>query len=385
LNALFEIAVSKNWKFVLRQFPIIGSFVIATLPVIASGPRDEDVLRDVFHKSLEWEQRGDLKAALASLNTLGPMAARSYVVQLRTGWLCFKANEHGESRRHYWEAAQLSPLSIEARLGLIQPLQAEGRYSDIEAVAKEILQIDRGNYPAGLRLISALRLQKKTGAAQSQLMQMLRHFPCDLDVLNAFNDVTGHAPDPHIRDLRAKFDESNRQETAHDYAAAIAVIQPVVFKDPNDYCGNLRLAWLYSVTSNNVKSVRCSELAIRAVPNSVEARLGLIPALMAQQRWDELEAAMKQVVTIDPLNFIANWRLATACRMRGKCDRAARVASDMLSYYPADENLLTELAQARAAQNDVAGAMDAYKQVAIIAPYNAAATQFFARVSAGRR
>ena len=157
----------KSWVFMLALPVCLAAAPAPTLT--------EEGMRAAFQQSIQAERQKNLTAAINALKSLGPAGEKLYLVQLRLGWLMFASGRHDDSRRHYATATKIVPTSIEARLGYGQPLYAQRQYKDLEVLARQILQIDKENYTANLKLAIVLRLMKQPGAADEILRRMMRY------------------------------------------------------------------------------------------------------------------------------------------------------------------------------------------------------------------
>jgi tetratricopeptide (TPR) repeat protein len=357
---------------------IFATGLLAATPT-AAPPITDDALRKAFHESLRLEKLQNYAGAIQSLGALGAGGSRYYMVQLRLGWLYYQSGQHEESKKHYAAASQLKPACLEARLGYLQPLIAQGRFKEIEAVIEQLLQLDPKNYTVNLRLATTYRLQKKYGGAEQILTKMLRYYPCDAGALDEGLILPGHQPDTYIKTERQKFDLSNKYEKDQNLPDAIKAIESTIRNNANDYCANLRLGWLYYRTRDYAKSTRCCQICLQAVPESIEAKLAAALPLLALERYDQVIPLMQQVISFDPGNYLANLRLAVSLRLRKKYDEAESVAVSMLNRYPTDVSFLAELALTRVAQGHLPEARRLFLQINCLDPDNVTAKQFLER------
>ncbi|MGA2497098.1 MAG: tetratricopeptide repeat protein [Tepidisphaeraceae bacterium] len=172
-------------------------------------------------------------------------------------------------------------------------------------------------------------------------------------VPDADSPVAGNGPD--AAQVRESYRKSYAGEKAKDYAGAMAAIESL----PADYLRELRLGWLCYLSANAPRAEEHYRAAIKAEPNSVEARLGYTLVLTAQERFADTETVARQVIELDALNYYANLRLAYALRMQKKYPQADEVAERMARFYPADAGVLAEQATLAAAQGRPAKSLPA--------------------------
>jgi tetratricopeptide (TPR) repeat protein len=174
-------------------------------------------------------------------------------------------------------------------------------------------------------------------------------------------------------EIREAYHKSYRYERSQNYADAIKTLAPVLTAYPQGYTVNLRLGWLYYLSGNYATSRTHYQSAIKTAPDSIEAKLGHTLPLMAQERYEEAEAAAKQVLRIDPSNYLGNLRLAYCLRMQKKLDATESLLNAMLVLYPTDISLLTEFALIKLAKNQNADAKRVFNDVLTLDPENVVA------------
>lgn len=174
-------------------------------------------------------------------------------------------------------------------------------------------------------------------------------------------------------EIRDAYHKSYRYERSQSYADAIKALSPVVTAFPQGYTVNLRLGWLNYLIGSYATARVHYETAIKTAPDSLEAKLGHTLPLMAQERYDEAEIAAKQVLRIDPSNYLANLRLAFAYRMLKKIDAAEDLLNRMLVLYPTDISLLTEYALIKVARNQGVDAKRVFNDILTLDPENVVA------------
>ena len=165
----------------------------------------------------------------------------------------------------------------------------------------------------------------------------------------------------------------NPIEDLQNYTDAIKVLAPIVTAYPAGYTVNLRLGWLNYLTGGYATARKHYEAAIKTAPDSIEAKLGHTLPLLAQEKWEEAEAVAKQVLRVDPSNYLANLRLAYALRLQKKLDAAEQLLGAMLVLYPTDVSLLTEFALIKLAKDNKADAKRLFNDVIVLDPENVTA------------
>ena len=185
--------------------------------------------------------------------------------------------------------------------------------------------------------------------------------------------ATSHAAALTELEIRDAYHKSYRYERSQSYSDAIKALSPVITAFPQGYTVNLRLGWLNYLIGSYATARTHYEAAIKTAPDSLEAKLGHTLPLMAQERYDEAEIATKQVLRIDPSNYLANLRLAFAFRMLKKLDAAEDLLNRMLILYPTDISLLTEYALIKTARNQGVDARRVFNDILTLDPENVVA------------
>ncbi len=191
--------------------------------------------------------------------------------------------------------------------------------------------------------------------------------------LSLFFCQLSRAAVPTDAEIRDAYHKSYRYEKAQNYADAIKALAPVVDAYPTAYTVNLRLGWLNYLTGGFATARKHYETAIKAAPDSIEAKLGHTLPLMAQEKWDDAAAVARQVLRIDPSNYTANLRLAYVLRLQKKFDAAEQILNGMLVLYPTDISLLTEFALIKLAKDNKPEAKRVFNDILTLDPENVTA------------
>jgi tetratricopeptide (TPR) repeat protein len=180
-------------------------------------------------------------------------------------------------------------------------------------------------------------------------------------------------------DVRDAYHKSYRFEKTQSYPDAIRALAPVIDAYPQGYTVNLRLGWLSYLQGSHAAARAHYETAIRAAPDSIEARLGSLLPLLAQEHYADVEAGARLIIRKDPANYFANLRLATALRLQKKYDAAEEIVNRQLGFYPTDVGLLTELGLLKLAKNLPADRI--FNDILTLDPENAVARAQLAKRS----
>ncbi len=177
-------------------------------------------------------------------------------------------------------------------------------------------------------------------------------------------------------DVPKAYSDSYRFEKMGAYQDAIKAIMPLYRRHPDQYLLNLRLGWLYYLAGRNGDSTVYYRRAVKILPGSIEARLGLSLPLMAKADWSGVEELMYQVIRSDHYNFYGNLRLAKALRLQKKPSLAEKVTRKMLDLYPSSVDFLVELGADLTAQGKKQKAIQIFNTVLLLDPQNVAAREY---------
>lgn len=106
----------------------------------------QTTLQSAFTKSYAAEGRQNYAEAIAVLKDVYDRS--SYELNLRLGWLHYKAGLYKESMNYYKVAIALMPYAIEARLGCTYPAAALENTTELIAQYDQVLAIDPQNISA---------------------------------------------------------------------------------------------------------------------------------------------------------------------------------------------------------------------------------------------
>lgn len=162
---------------------ILKKIIVAILILltISTYSQNEDEIRKAFAISYQQEKNGEYSDAIKQLK--GIYNKDSYEINLRLGWLHYLSGLFSESIPYYSKCIQIMPLSIEARLGVVNPAAAMGNWTHVENTYNEILEMDSENSTANYRLGVIYYGKGDYKKAQKYFEKMLNHYPFDYDAI----------------------------------------------------------------------------------------------------------------------------------------------------------------------------------------------------------
>ena len=163
------------------------------------------------------------------------------------------------------------------------------------------------------------------------------------------------------------FQKSYESEYKGEYKKAIEELEKLSGNDKT-YVFHLRIGWLQYLDGNYSESVKAYKKAISENKNSIEAKLGLMLPQMALRRWKDSIDTAKSVLEQDPMNYLANTRLAYSYYNLGQFDKAEKAYKKVLTSYPSDVDMISGLAWSLCKQNKMEKASDLFNQILVISP-----------------
>ncbi len=110
----------------------------------------------IWSKSYVFESQGRYAEAESGLELLLTDKAKvkaKELALLRLGWLKYLQNDYSSSIEYYSAAIKINPQSLQAKLGILLPLQAQERWGECELYAKKALDESPWNYDAHINLM----------------------------------------------------------------------------------------------------------------------------------------------------------------------------------------------------------------------------------------
>jgi len=161
---------------------ILKRIMITMLVLLAiNGFAQDNSVQEVFSESYQLELYGEYSEAISLMKN--NYDENSYEINLRLGWLHYLSGLFSESAPYYQKCIQLKPLSIEARLGIVNPAAAMGNWTQVENTYNEILEMDSENSTAIYRLGVIYYGKEDYKKALMCFDKLLNHYPFDYDAI----------------------------------------------------------------------------------------------------------------------------------------------------------------------------------------------------------
>jgi len=146
--------------------------------------QNEAKLPAAFSKSYQFETNADYKSAINTLKEV--YDETNYELNLRMGWLYYKAGLYTESMGYYAKATNLMPYSIEAKLGFVNPAAAAGLWDKVLDQYTKILAIDPQNTTVNYRMGLYHYNKKDYKSAYTYFEKVVNLYPFDYDSVLMF-------------------------------------------------------------------------------------------------------------------------------------------------------------------------------------------------------
>ncbi len=145
----------------------------------AWSQQDAAAVQKAFEQSYEAEGKGEYSTAIQQITAV--YQADSYEINIRLGWLNYVSGRFTEALPYYQKCIDMMPMSIEARLGYVNPAAALGNWTVVEKQYQEILRIDPMNTTANYRMGLINYGRESYGEALKYFNKVLNLYPFDYD------------------------------------------------------------------------------------------------------------------------------------------------------------------------------------------------------------
>jgi len=165
----------------LKIFAAMLLFLSVSTSYYASDKESNKRLK-LFINSISEETIGNYDEAINLLSEIYDQYNDDYLINIRLGWLNYRAKDYTKSIKYYKEAVRISDRSIESLLGITYPYSAQEKWDEIKNVYKEILDIDPYNYTANVNLGKIYFGEGDYLNSKSILEKLYSNYPSDYSV-----------------------------------------------------------------------------------------------------------------------------------------------------------------------------------------------------------
>lgn len=347
------------------KVPFILSIILsAGMGVAQTG--DNTIM--AFNKSIDQEKNSEFIPAATTMrfNT----DTNSYETNLRLGWLFYKAGKYPQSISYYNKAISKAPGAIEPRYGIGFPAYLANDTKVLIDNDTKILELNPLNSTINSNLGVYYYYANEHTKALNHIQKVVKHYPFDYDnnlmmgwtyvrlekkaeAEKYFNVVLLYAPqDASAKEglaaigktagsnpakVQSAFEKSYalvELSKTPDYKAAILAMKEGY--DASSYYMNYRLGWLSYYAGSHTDAVTYFKIALQIMPESIEARLGLVYPVDALGNKNEVRQVYEAILKMDPQNTLVNYKLGLMDYEKKDYMSAKQRFETVLRYYPTD-------------------------------------------------
>lgn len=382
----------------LQRYYVITLLLLFFLPGVyaaQSQPSREAQILEHNRKAQEYLRASNTKLAIPELQKVVELNPRDIDAQGNLGVLLYFQDECRAAAPHLDAAVKLdsSLAKIRMLLGICEKRigDSSAAQTDLEIALSQVTE-DKNRIQDGMELIDLYADMGNLEKAAHIAGDLHNRYPTDLSILytsyKLYSSLAGEAMisislvNPHsaqmhevigselirmgdrkgaiahYRDamkidpelpglhfelaeaLNSMQDGGNRTEAVHEYKAALAA-------NPQDEKSERRLGELAMQQGDVQQAYSHYERANTLQPNDLFAAVGLAQALEAQDQPSKAMNLLRKVVSRDPSNAIAHYRLSSLYRKAGRVDDAKREMKLFQEYRELKSNLTSIYRQMR--------------------------------------
>lgn len=159
------------------KYPTVSLFLAL---IWAAASLAQTPLHQAFKDSYTLEKNKQYTEAIAKIK---PAFDDSYEANLRLGWLHYLAGKHSEALNYYKQSIKKYPMSIEAKLGYINPAAKLGQWDAVLEQYLAILRIDPNHSYANYNTGLVYYYRKQYTTAESYFQKVVNLYPFDYSSL----------------------------------------------------------------------------------------------------------------------------------------------------------------------------------------------------------
>ncbi len=176
-----------------------------------------------------------------------------------------------------------------------------------------------------------------------------------------------------IKAIQDAFEKSYLYEYSGDYTKAVDALKNVY--NAESYELNLRLGWLTYMGGFFTESFAYYQKAIDLKPLSIEAKLGYVYPASALGNWEQVKSQYNEILKIDPLYSLANFRLGSIYYGNEDYTTALKYFEKVVNLFPFDYDGLAMYAWTNLRLGKFREAEVLFNKVLLIRPNDSSALQ----------
>ena len=134
--------------------------------------------------------------------------------------------------------------------------------------------------------------------------------------------------------LQEAFSRSQECEGRGNFTDAISSMKSIYQED--SYEINLRLGWVTYLNGSFTESAAYYQKAVKLKPYAIEPKFGFVYPASALGNWDQVISQYNDILTIDPQNTLANYRMGSIYYGRKDYTKAEKYLEKVINLYPFD-------------------------------------------------
>lgn len=159
-----------------RQAILSIIFCVSTIQTVQA-------VEQPWQKSYDQEAKGNYAQATAPLLALMEQGQTDEFLLIRLGWLNYLQGNYNDAKGYYGQALSQNRYSIDARLGIFNPLAAQKRWREADKYIDEALALSPKSLQANLNKMQIEAQQKDWFSLARRAQQLTRYYPTNVDVL----------------------------------------------------------------------------------------------------------------------------------------------------------------------------------------------------------
>jgi tetratricopeptide (TPR) repeat protein len=157
----------------------IGLLFLFMSQTIFLHSQTDAAMQKAFSDSYTAEYKLNYASAVSSLKAI--YKEDSYECNLRLGWLYYCLKDYTTSVTYYRRAIKLKPYAVEAKFGIIKPLNVLESYDQVKEVYEDILKTDPQNTTANYWVSVIYYNRKQYDQAIRHLEKVVNLYPFDYE------------------------------------------------------------------------------------------------------------------------------------------------------------------------------------------------------------
>jgi tetratricopeptide (TPR) repeat protein len=143
---------------------------------------------------------------------------------------------------------------------------------------------------------------------------------------------------------------------------------------------NLRLGWVTYLAGLFTESSAYYQDAIKLKPYSIEAKFGVVYPASALGNWEQVITQYNDILTIDPQNTLANYRMGSIYYGRKDFVKAEKYLEKVVNLYPFDYDSMVLYAWTNLKLGKTREAQVLFNKVLLIRPKDVSALEGLALI-----